>query len=214
MHTTQQLATRTGIAPQEGLVPSPMFLVRELTDTSEEANKHVLYFETKGVTGPGFGNDNPQILARAQPIHAALLEEMRGMVFFMSMIPLADLHGERKVAPVIPRELRIPLFRAAFEPLRQALVAKDLGFDRIDMEISVDTGGVRYGVLKRPTLVLSVIGRNSYEEPVRINVEKFWPGVSMSLDLESPDIRSILDWYCGAQHGCIILKVTRPRLTA
>lgn len=194
-------------------MPSPMFLVRELTDTSEEANRHVLYFETKGVTGPGFGNDNPQILAKSQPIHAALLEEMRGIEFFMSMIPLADLHGERKAAPAIPSELRIPRFRAAFEPLRQALVAKDLGFDRIDMEISVDTGGVRYGVVKPPTMRLSVIGRKSNAEPERINVERVWPGVSFRLDRESPDIRSILDWYSGAQHGCIILEVKRPLLT-
>jgi hypothetical protein len=213
MHTNQQIATRTGITLGQGLVPSPMLVIRELTKTSSEARSHTLYFRSRGLSGPGCGKDNPQILAEVQPIQEALLEEMHGAEFFISMIPLRDLHGERTSAPDIPSEQRVPQLRSAFEPLRQALTARDLGFDCIDIDVSVNTGRGLYGAARRRSVELQVIGRKANDEPKVIDVKKLWPGVAFSLDHDSPHIRDIFNWYSGAEHGLIMLQVTRPRLS-
>jgi hypothetical protein len=193
MHTNQQIATRTGITLGQGLVPSPMLVIRELTKTSSEARSHTLYFRSRGLSGPGCGKDNPQILAEVQPIQ--------------------DLHGERTSAPDIPSEQRVPQLRSAFEPLRQALAARDLGFDCIDIDVSVNTGRGLYGAARRRSVELQVIGRKANDEPKVIDVKKLWPGVAFSLDHDSPHIRDIFNWYSGAEHGLIMLQVTRPRLS-
>ena len=180
---------------------SPMSIVR--AHWTPESKSHTVYFRPDGVSGPGFGDDNPTILAELAPLLDVISISMEGTDFFISMIPEANYSFGRAN---IPDTIEVPAFGQAFAPIVSVLVDHQVQND-CDIEISVRTGkGGHFSDPTSPSLALSVYERMPAEFGRYERRRLFLP---VSLDANSNECKSILDWYAGAAHGMVMWKWKR-----
>lgn len=180
---------------------SPMSVVR--AHWTPESQGHIIYFRPREITGPGFGGDNPTVLAELMPLLEVIRASMEGTDFFISMIPEANYSFG---SACIPDHIEVPAFAQAFAPIVSVLVAQGVQND-CDIEISVRTGrGGRFSDPTSPSMELSVyelipaeFGRRNRQ---RLNLP-------ISLDVNGAECKSILAWYAGAAHGMVSWKWKR-----
>lgn len=162
-----------------------------------QSQDHTIYFRPDGVSGPGFGNDNPTILAELVPLLQVIKASMGEADFFISIIPEAN-HSFARAR--IGENIAVPDFGRAFAPIATVLAAHEIEHD-CDIEIAVCTGrGMRLGGPSNPSLELSVYERVPDEFGRLSRCRLYLP---VSLDASSSECKSILAWYAGAAHGVV-----------
>lgn len=180
---------------------SPMSIVR--AHWTPGSKRHTIYFQPGSISGPGYGDDNPAILAELVPLLKVIEESMGGADFFVSMIPEADYSFANAR---IPDSMEVPAFGRAFEPIASVLAANGIEND-CDIEISVRTGrGGNFGDSTTPCLELSVYERIPAESGKYERRRVYLP---VSLDTNGNECKSILAWYSGATHGMVSWKWKR-----
>lgn len=182
---------------------SPMSIVRE--HWIPNSKNHPVYFSPEGVRGPGFGNDNPAILADLAPLLEIIQRRIAGTDFFISMIPEENYSFGRAN---IPKTIEVPAFGAAFAPIMEVLINQEVQND-CDIEISVRTGrGGHFGNPTHPSLELFVYERTPAEFGRYERRRLFLP---VALDTDGDECKSILAWYSGAAHGMVSWTWKRQR---
>lgn len=165
-----------------------------------QAHNHVIYFNQDGVRGPGFGNDNPAILAELAPLLQVIRVNMGMSDFFISMIPEENYSFGRAC---IPDYINVPKFIQAFKPIESLLIAQGVQND-CDIEINVETGrGGSIFSSNKPSLDLSIYERVPGEFG---NYERRYLRLPVYLDVNGDACKSIMDWYAGAAHGMVSWK--------
>lgn len=193
----EEIVTR--LAPR-----SPMSIVQAHWTPQSKDRSHTIYFQHDGVRGPGFGNDNPAILAELAPVLEELCVTMEGAEFFISMIPDVGYSFAREN---IPHSIAIPPFGKAFAAIGAALIEQGVQND-CDIEINVSNEqSNRFSNLTPKHLKLSIYERVKTEFG-RCDRQRLH--LPISLDENGADCQAILAWYAGAKHGLIIWKWKRP----
>lgn len=187
------------------IAASPMALVRRFTGNDEAARGAYIYFEQHEVRGPGFGQDIPALLAALDDVRQALVRQMAGMEFFISMIPEHYLHRTSTPVPDIDE---VPDFGKAFKAIGNLLDASPDIKNQCDVQIEVNTGRQFCGSPKTPYFRLSVIERipaaSGFGTEARvIDCNTLAGGRAISFDPSSDDAKAILRWYAGAANGLI-----------
>lgn len=194
--------------PDACIAPSPMALVRRFTASSEEAREAYVYFDQNKARGPGYGRDNPELLHALDVVRQALVQQMPGMEFFISMIPEYYLHSENEHRTAVPETQEVPRFGLALKAIEQLLNTHPDVKHPCDVRIDVDTGREFCGSPKLPRFSLSIIERiprqsGSGTEANPLNCSLLANGNAVTFDSQGEDAKAILRWYAGAAHGMI-----------
>lgn len=194
--------------PDTCIAPSPMAQVRRFTASNEEAREAHIYFERNEVRGPGFGWDNQELLHALDEVRQALVRQMPGMDFFISMIPEHYLHSENAHRTAVPDTQEVPRFGLAFKAIGQLLDSNPDVKHPCDVRIEVVTGREFCGSPKLPRFSLSIIERipntsgfGTTANPV--NCATLANGKAVAFDSQGEDAKAILRWYAGAAGGLI-----------
>lgn len=206
--TTLTEQTAHNERPEACIAPSPMALVRRFTESNEEARETLIYFERNEVRGSGFGRDNPELLHALDEVRQAMVRQMPGMDFFISMIPEHYLHSENEHRTAVPETQEVPRFGLAFKAIGQLLDNHPDVKHPCDVRIEVITGREFCGSPKLPRFSLSIIERipntsgfGTTANP--LNCATLANGKAVTFDSQGEDAKAILRWYAGAAHGLI-----------